>query len=63
MGEPQHSRDAAKKLETAEIDVARTDAVLERFHTSLNKQETIYRRNGFGEAMTLIMRQPARGGA
>lgn len=54
------ARDAVDKLHTAEIDVASSDAVLEKWDRALNENRQIVRRNGFGEALTRIMRAPVR---
>lgn len=63
MGEEQHARDAEQKLETAEIDMVRTDRVLDTWQATMAENEKIIRRNGFGEALTRIWRAPVRKGA
>jgi len=63
VDEEKHSRDADEKLHTAELDVAQSDEVLEHWQATFTETKKIIRRNGFGEALTAIMRAPARRGA
>lgn len=56
----RHEREASEMSETAELDVVRSEEVLQEWHATFLQTQEIVRKNGFGAALTKIMRAPAR---
>lgn len=54
-------RRAEANVETAELDVQRSDEAVQELSRTLNDFRAMWDRNGFGEDIVRIFRSPARG--
>lgn len=58
--EELHRRSEAH-VETAEIDVQRSEEAVEQWTSALSEFKTMWHKNGFGEDLVKIFKAPARG--
>ncbi|AWN07750.1 hypothetical protein HOT31_gp079 [Microbacterium phage Hendrix] len=54
-------RQANERLETAELDIQRSDEAVEELSRTLSDFKAMWEKNGFGEDLVKIFKAPLRG--